>query len=99
MHGLSNFCSTLCGVAGNGVRTAPRPRSFQLVLAPNFLTAIGLLRLEQSGPPFLTYAVLPMFVLVPLSIYLIRHYDVKVTLIKRTVRFFLGGAARDASNP
>lgn len=50
-------------------------------LAPNFLTTIAQLRPEQSGTLFLTYAVLPMIVLVPLSIYLIRNYDVKLTLI------------------
>ncbi|WP_295849236.1 arabinose ABC transporter permease, partial [Tardiphaga sp.] len=50
-------------------------------LAPNFLTTIALLRPEQSGALFLTYAVLPMLVLVPLSIHLVRHYDVKLTLI------------------
>jgi DHA2 family multidrug resistance protein len=50
-------------------------------LAPNFLVVIAQLRPEQSGPLFLTYAVLPMIALVPLSIYLIRHYDVRWVLI------------------
>jgi len=50
-------------------------------LAPNFLTNIALLRPEQSGMLFLLYAVVPMIVLVPLSIWLIRYYDVKLTLI------------------
>ncbi|MDB5566601.1 MAG: transporter, partial [Tardiphaga sp.] len=50
-------------------------------LAPNFLIAIAQLRPEQSGSLFLTYAILPMLVLVPLSIVLIRYYDVKLTLI------------------
>jgi DHA2 family multidrug resistance protein len=50
-------------------------------LAPNFLINIAALRPEQAGSVFLTYVVLPMVVLLPLSIYLVRHYDVKLTLI------------------
>jgi MFS transporter, DHA2 family, multidrug resistance protein len=50
-------------------------------LAPNFLITIAQLRPEQSGWLFLIYAVLPMLLLLPLSIYLIRHYDVRWTLM------------------
>jgi DHA2 family multidrug resistance protein len=50
-------------------------------LAPNFLIAITQLRPEQSGWLFLVYAVLPMVVLFPVSIYLVRHYDARLTLI------------------
>jgi DHA2 family multidrug resistance protein len=50
-------------------------------LVPNFLINIALLRPEQSGMLFLTYAVAPMIVLLPLSIWLVRHYDVKLPLI------------------
>lgn len=50
-------------------------------LAPNFLINIAALRPEQSGTLFLLYAVAPMIVLLPLSIWLVRHYDVKIPLI------------------
>jgi DHA2 family multidrug resistance protein len=50
-------------------------------LAPNFLTSVALLRPEQSGTVFMIYGVLPMIVLVPLAIYLVRHYDARLTLI------------------
>jgi DHA2 family multidrug resistance protein len=50
-------------------------------LAPNFLTTVAQLRPEQSGPLFFVYAVLPMALLVPLSIYLIRHHDVRLVLV------------------
>jgi MFS transporter, DHA2 family, multidrug resistance protein len=60
-------------------------------LAPNFLVTIAQLRPEQSGMLFLIYAVLPMVVLVPLSIYLIRHYDVKLTLIVGLSAFAAAG--------
>jgi DHA2 family multidrug resistance protein len=51
------------------------------LLAPNFLTSITLLRPEQSGPLFLVYAVLPMVLLVPLSLYFIQHHDPRWILI------------------
>src|SRR5882757_10052870 len=44
-------------------------------LVPNFLSVVGLMRPEQSGVLLLTYGALPLFVLVPISIYLLRHFD------------------------
>ncbi len=50
-------------------------------LVPNFLGNVGLLRPEQSGVLLLTYGALPMFVLVPISIYLLRHFDARTVLV------------------
>lgn len=60
-------------------------------LSPNFLINIAQLRPEQSGVLFLVYAVLPMIVLLPLSIYLLRHYDAKLTLIIGLSAFAVAG--------
>ncbi|WP_375311857.1 MFS transporter [Bradyrhizobium sp. A5] len=50
-------------------------------LVPNFLGNIGLLRPEQSGLLLLTYGALPMFVLVPISIWLLRHFDARAVVV------------------
>ncbi|MGA7806467.1 MFS transporter [Bradyrhizobium sp.] len=50
-------------------------------LVPNFLGVVTLLRPEQSGVLLLTYGALPMLVLVPISIFLLRHFDARVVLI------------------
>jgi DHA2 family multidrug resistance protein len=50
-------------------------------LVPNFLSVVGLLRPEQSGVLLLTYGALPMFILVPISIFLLRHFDARGVLI------------------
>jgi DHA2 family multidrug resistance protein len=50
-------------------------------LVPNFLSVVGALRPEQSGVLLLTYGALPMFVLVPISIYLLRHFDPRTVLV------------------
>jgi len=60
-------------------------------LVPNFLGTIGQLRPEQSGVLLLTYGALPMVVLVPVSIYLLRHVDPRLVLV-------LGLAAFAAAN-
>jgi DHA2 family multidrug resistance protein len=60
-------------------------------LAPNFLTTLVQLRPEQSGSLFLHYAVLPMVVLVPLSVYLMRHYDPRLILTTGLIAFALAG--------
>jgi DHA2 family multidrug resistance protein len=49
-------------------------------LVPNFLGNIALLRPEQSGVLLLTWGALPMFVLLPLSIYLLRHLDARIVV-------------------
>ena len=50
-------------------------------LVPNFLATVGQLRPEQTGVLLLTYGALPMFVLVPVSIFLLRHVDPRGVLI------------------
>ncbi len=50
-------------------------------LVPNFLGNVGLLRPEQSGLLLLTYGALPMFVLVPISIWLLRHFDARAVVV------------------
>jgi MFS transporter, DHA2 family, multidrug resistance protein len=50
-------------------------------LAPNFLVAIDQLRPEQTGPLFLNCAILPMLVLLPLSIWLMRRFDARAVMV------------------
>ncbi|UPJ62533.1 MFS transporter [Bradyrhizobium sp. 191] len=50
-------------------------------LVPNFLATIALLRPEQSGMLLLTCGALPMFVLVPVSIWLLRHFDTRTVIV------------------
>ena len=50
-------------------------------LVPNFLSLVGQLRPEQTGTLLLVYGALPMFVMVPVSIFLLRHVDPRGVLI------------------
>ncbi|WP_024514931.1 MFS transporter [Bradyrhizobium sp. Tv2a-2] len=50
-------------------------------LVPNFLATIAGLRPEQTGTLLLTYGALPMIVLVPLSIWLLRHFDTRAVVV------------------
>src|ERR1700676_5253664 len=50
-------------------------------LVPNFLSVVGLLRPAQSGVLLLTYGALPMFVLAPISIVLLRHFDARTVVV------------------
>jgi DHA2 family multidrug resistance protein len=50
-------------------------------LVPNFLGTVALLRPEQTGELLVIYGALPMFVMVPLSIFLLRHFDPRFVLI------------------
>jgi MFS transporter, DHA2 family, multidrug resistance protein len=50
-------------------------------LVPNFLATVGGLRPEQTGVLLVTYGALPMFVMVPVSIFLLRHLDPRAVLI------------------
>jgi len=50
-------------------------------LVPNFLATVGQLRPEQTGVLLTVYGALPMFVLVPVSIFLLRHVDPRVVLV------------------
>jgi MFS transporter, DHA2 family, multidrug resistance protein len=49
-------------------------------LVPNFLATVTLLRPEQSGHLLLVYGALPMFVMVPVSIFLLRHVDPRIVV-------------------
>jgi DHA2 family multidrug resistance protein len=50
-------------------------------LVPNFLGTVALLRPEQTGELLVIYGALPMFVMVPVSIFLLRHVDPRGVLI------------------
>jgi MFS transporter, DHA2 family, multidrug resistance protein len=50
-------------------------------LVPNFLGTVAGLRPEQIGTLLLTYGALPMIVLVPLSIWLLRHFDTRAVVV------------------
>jgi len=50
-------------------------------LVPNFLAVVGQLRPEQTGVLLVVYGALPMFVMVPVSIFLLRHVDPRGVLI------------------
>jgi MFS transporter, DHA2 family, multidrug resistance protein len=50
-------------------------------LVPNFLGLVTQLRPEQSGVLLSTYGALPMFDLLPLSIYLLRHFDARAIAV------------------
>jgi len=50
-------------------------------LVPNFLGTVTGLRPEQSGVLLLTFGALPMFVLVPISIFLLRHFDPRAVAV------------------
>ena len=50
-------------------------------LVPNFLSLVGQLRPEQTGVLLVLWGALPMFVLVPVSIFLLRHLDPRPVLI------------------
>jgi DHA2 family multidrug resistance protein len=50
-------------------------------LVPNFLGAVTALRPEQSGVLLFVYGALPMFVLVPVSIFLLRHFDARTVIV------------------
>jgi len=50
-------------------------------LVPNFLSVVGGLRPEQTGTLLMVYGALPMFVMVPVSIFLLRHVDPRFVLV------------------
>jgi MFS transporter, DHA2 family, multidrug resistance protein len=50
-------------------------------LVPNFLNVVGGLRPEQTGTLLVVYGALPMFVMVPVSIFLLRHVDPRFVLV------------------
>jgi DHA2 family multidrug resistance protein len=50
-------------------------------LVPNFLGVVGQLRPEQIGALLFTYGALPMFLLVPISIFLLRQFDARAVVV------------------
>jgi DHA2 family multidrug resistance protein len=50
-------------------------------LVPNFLSVVDLMRPEQSGVLLLTFGALPMVVLVPFSILLLRYFDARFVVV------------------
>jgi DHA2 family multidrug resistance protein len=50
-------------------------------LVPNFLLIVGGLRPEQTGTLLLTYGALPMVVLLPLSVWLLRYFDPRAVVV------------------
>jgi DHA2 family multidrug resistance protein len=50
-------------------------------LVPNFLSVVDLMRPEQSGVLLLTFGALPMVVLVPFSIFLLRYFDARFVVV------------------
>jgi len=50
-------------------------------LVPNFLSVVGLMRPEQSGVLLFTFGALPMVVWVPISIFLLRHFDARFVVV------------------
>jgi DHA2 family multidrug resistance protein len=50
-------------------------------LVPNFLATVGQLRPEQTGTLLIVYGALPMFVMVPVSIFLLRHFDPRIVVV------------------
>jgi MFS transporter, DHA2 family, multidrug resistance protein len=50
-------------------------------LVPNFLSVVGLMRPEQSGVLLFTFGALPMLVLVPFSILLLRYFDARFVVV------------------
>ena len=50
-------------------------------LVPNFLGVVGLMRPEQSGVLLLTFGALPMVLLVPFSIFLLRYFDARFVVV------------------
>ncbi len=50
-------------------------------LVPNFLGTVGAMRPEQSGELLLIYGALPLFLLAPLSIFLLRHIDPRIVVV------------------
>jgi len=60
-------------------------------LAPNFLVVVAQLRPEQTGTLFLSYVILPMVVLLPLSIFLMRRFDARLVLVIGLAAFAVAG--------
>jgi DHA2 family multidrug resistance protein len=60
-------------------------------LVPNFLGTIALMRPEQSGVLLLIYGALPMLVMMPISIYVLRNFDARAPLIVGFCAFAAAG--------
>ncbi|WP_456620524.1 MULTISPECIES: MFS transporter [unclassified Bradyrhizobium] len=62
-----------------------------VALIPNFLTTVRLLRPEQIGPLLLNYVALPLLLLVPLAVVLLRRIDARLVLILGLSAFAAAG--------
>ncbi|WP_398475430.1 MFS transporter [Tardiphaga sp.] len=60
-------------------------------LVPNFLLGIAGLRAEQIGPLFLFAAALPMLIMLPLSVIVVRIIDARYVLMIGLLAFFAAG--------
>jgi MFS transporter, DHA2 family, multidrug resistance protein len=61
------------------------------LLTPNFLLSVAQLRAAQLGPLFLLYGVLPMILITPISIYLVRRLDPRWVLLAGLFAFAMSG--------
>jgi len=62
-----------------------------VALIPNFLTTVRQLRPEQIGPLLLDYVALPLVVLVPIAVILLRRFDARFVLILGLAAFAAAG--------
>lgn len=56
-------------------------------LVPNFLSTVAQLRPEQTGRLLLVYGVLPMAITFPVSIWMVRRFDVRILLVLGLLTF------------
>ena len=61
------------------------------MLIPNFLTVVGHLRPEQVGSVLLTYTALPLLVVVPVAIFLLRRIDARIVALLGLTSFAIAG--------
>ena len=61
------------------------------MLIPNFLTVVAQLRPEQVGSVLLTYTALPLCVVVPVAIFLLRRVDARFVAILGLTSFAVAG--------
>lgn len=74
-----------------------------IMIVPNFLTTIAQLRPEQTGDVLLVYAALPLFIAVPVAVYLLRRIDARIVamigLTSFAIAAFMGTRITEAWSP
>lgn len=60
-------------------------------LVPNFLASVTQLRPEQIGPLLVAWVIMPMLVLFPMAIYVLRRVDARLALLFGLVAFAAAG--------